>query len=50
MGARGSMPIMDEVILAEDYQTGTAILDSSLNQAICEDVVVRWGDGGKGLK
>ena len=50
MGARGGMSLMDDVILAEDYQTGTAIIDFVSNRTICEDLVVRWGNGGKGLK
>ena len=50
MGARWSMPLVDKVILAEDYQTGTAVLDSISNRAICEDLEVRWGNGGNGLK
>ena len=50
MGARGSMPLVGEVILAEDYQTGTAVLDSVLNRTIGEDVEVRWGSGCKLLK
>ena len=41
---------MDEVILTEDYQTGTVVLDSTLNGNIGEDEEVRRGDGGKGLK
>ena len=50
MGARWSMPLVDEVNLATDYQTGTTILDSIMNRAICEDLEVRWGNGGNGLK
>ena len=50
MGAHGSMPHVDEIILAEDYQTGTAVLDSFSNRTICEDLEVRWEDGGKGMK
>ena len=50
MGASGRMPLMDEVIVAEDYQAGTAVLDCILNRTICEDVEVCWGNGGKGLK
>ena len=50
MGAHGSMPLVDKVILAEDYQTGTAVLDTTANRTICEEVEVRWGNGGKGLK
>ena len=50
MGAHGSMPLFDEVILAEDYQTGTAILDSISNRTICEDLEVRRGNGGKRLR
>ena len=50
MGARESMPIMDKVFLAENYQTGTAILDSTSNRTICEDLEVCWANGGKGLK
>ena len=46
----GSMPLVDEVILAEDYQTGTAILYSISNRTICEDLEVRWWDEGKGTK
>ena len=29
---------MDEVTLVEDYQTGTTVLDSILNQTICDDL------------
>ena len=50
MGARWSMPLIDEVILAEDYQTGTAVLDSISYRIICVDLVVSLGNGGKGLK
>ena len=50
MGAHGSMPLVDEVILAVDYQTGTVVLDSISNRTICEDLEVCWGNGGKGLK
>ena len=50
MGAHGSMPLMDEVILAEDNQSGTVVLDSILNRTICDDLEVRWGNGGKGSK
>ena len=50
MGARGSMPLVDKVILAEDYQTGIAVLDSMSNRTICEDLEVRWWNGGNGLK
>ena len=50
MGARGSMPLMDEVILADDYQTGSDILYSTANRTICEDLEVRWGNGGNGMK
>ena len=50
MGARGSMPLVDEVIIMEDYQTGTAVLDSISNRTICEILEVRRGGGGKGLK
>ena len=49
MDARGRMPLVDEVIMTEDYQTGTAILDSISNQAICKDLDVRWGDGSMDL-
>ena len=41
---------MDEVIIAEDYQTGTDVLDSISNRTICEDQEVHSGNGGKGLK
>ena len=37
--ACGSMPLVDKVNLTEDYQSGTALLDS--NRTICEDVEVR---------
>ena len=50
MGARGSMPLVDEVILNDDYQTGTTILDSTSNRSICEDLEVHWGGGSKSLK
>ena len=50
MGASGCMPLMDEFMLTEDYKAGTAVLDSTSNCAICEDLEVRWVDGGKGLK
>ena len=50
MGAHGSMPHGDEVILTEDYNTGTAVLDSTSNQTINEDVEVHWEDGCEGLK
>ena len=43
MGASGSMPQVDEFIMTVDYLTGTAVLDSTTNRAICEDVDVRWG-------
>ena len=26
----------------ENYETGTAVLDSTLNRTICEDLEVRW--------
>ena len=42
-GARGSMPLVEEVILTEDYQTGTAGHDCTSNRTICEDLDVRWG-------
>ena len=48
MDARGSMPCVDEVILAEDYLT--AYLISVSNRTICEDLEIRWRNGGKGLK
>ena len=41
---------MDEEILTEDYQTGIAVLDFTSYRAICEDLEVRCGSGGKGLK
>ena len=41
---------MDEVILAEVYQTGTAVLDFMLNRTICDDLELRLGNGVKGLK
>ena len=41
---------MDEVILAEVYQTGTAVLYSTSNRTIGEGVDVRLRDGGMGLK
>ena len=50
MGARGTMPLVDEVIMEEYYQTGTAILDSISNRTICEDLEVQWGNGCNGLK
>ena len=50
MSARRSMPLVSEAILAEDYQTGIAVLDSISNRTICEDLEVRCGNGGKGLK
>ena len=50
MGARGSMPNIDEVTLTEDYQTGTAVLDFTSNRTFCEDLDVLWWDGGKCLK
>ena len=50
IGASGSMPLVDEVILAEDYLTGTAVLDSISSRTICEDLEVLWGNVGKGLK
>ena len=50
MVAHGSMPLMDEVILAEGYQNGTIFLDSIMNRTICEDLQVIRGNGGKGLK
>ena len=50
MGACGSMPLVDEVTLVEDYQTGTTVLDSILNRTICDDLEVRWGNGGKALR
>ena len=50
MGACENMPLMDEVILAEDYLAGTAVLNSILNRTICEDLEVHWGNGGKGSK
>ena len=40
---------MDVVILTEDYQTGTVVLDSTSSRTMCEDLEVRLGDGGKGL-
>ena len=40
MGARGSIPLVVEVILAEYNKT--AFLNSTLNRPIGEDVVVRW--------
>ena len=43
MGARGNMPRVDEVILTEDYQTGTADIDSTSSRTICDDLEVRWG-------
>ena len=43
MGARGSMPLVDNVILAEDYQIGTAALDSISNRTVCVDLVISWG-------
>ena len=43
IGARWSMSLMDKVILAKDYQTSTAVLESTLNRTICEDLEVRWG-------
>ena len=48
MGARGSMPLVDEVILVEYYHRDTAVLDSILGRTICEDLGVRWRDVGKG--
>ena len=50
MGARGSMPLVDEVILAEDYQAGIVVLDCISNRAIGEDLEVLRGSEGKGLK
>ena len=50
MGARGSILLVDMVILAEVYQAGTVVHDSITNLTICEDLEVRWGNGGKGLK
>ena len=52
MGALGSMPLVDKPLmdLAEDYQTGTSILDSISNRTVCENVEVRWGNGGKDFK
>ena len=54
MGVSGSMPLMDEVILTEDYQTGTSVLDSISNRTIFEDLEVtlgewRHGFGARGL-
>ena len=46
----GSMPLVDEVISTEDYQTGSTVLDSTSNRTICEDLEVRWGNGVNGLK
>ena len=42
-GARVSMPVIHEVILTEDYQTGIAVLDSTSNRNIGEYVEIRWG-------
>ena len=50
MGARGSMPLVDEVILSEDYQADTTVLDSISNLTSCEDMKVCWGDGGEGCQ
>ena len=50
MGALGSMPFVDEVIMTKDYQTGTNILYSASNRTICEDLEVLLGDGQKSLK
>ena len=50
IGARWSMPLVDEVILSEDYEIGTTILDCISNRTICEDLEVRLGNGGIGLK
>ena len=50
MVVRGSMQFVDEVILAEDYQTGTAVQDSISSKTVCEDLEVRLGNGGKCLK
>ena len=50
MGARRRMPLVDEAIMEEDYQTGDADLDSISNRTMYEDLEVRWGNGGKGLK
>ena len=43
MDARLSMLLVDEVILALEYQTGTAIHDSFMNRSICDDLDVRCG-------
>ena len=44
MGALWNMPLMDDDILAEDFQAATAVLDSISNRTICEDFEVRWGN------
>ena len=54
ISARRSVPLVDEVIFAEDCRTGTVILDSNSNRTISEDVEVqgpRWRQGfaAKGL-
>ena len=50
MGACMSMPLVGEVILTDDYQTGTTVLDSTSSRTICEDLEVCCGNAAKGLK
>ena len=49
MSARARMPLVGNVSLIEDYQTDT-VLNSSSNRTISDDLDVRCGEGGKGLK
>ena len=42
-GSGGSMPLVVEVILIEDNQTGITDLDFTSNRRVCDDVEVRCG-------
>ena len=44
------VPLVDDVILTDDHQTGTTIVDSASNRTIGEDVEVCQRDEGKSLK
>ena len=44
VGFHWCMPLDDEVIMAEEYQTGTAVQDYIYNRTISKDLEVRLGN------